>query len=218
LFPGFVKADPAQPVKLLAVGRFSPKLDMPYGYYSLDPGVSDPQPAAVTDGGTTPAALHVVAAMASVNNTDPYTSDSSEMVLPPIKAAGGVTGDAGDSLTAFDPGSLPFGIWAFTGQRSYGTVSFAGTYTPVISSGDYMYTDDRLNVIAGPDGGIAQGVHRARVYPLKDRTGTAVPNAYLIGWEEAANGDYQDYVFILSNVRRPPPLDAGGEAGADAGD
>jgi len=42
--------------------------------------------------------------------------------------------------------------------------------------------------------------HGVRSYPLKDRAGKLVPNAYLVCFEEAANGDYQDYVFTLKNV------------------
>jgi hypothetical protein len=42
--------------------------------------------------------------------------------------------------------------------------------------------------------------HAVRTYPLKDRAGAAVPSAYLVCFEEAANGDYQDYVFTLKNV------------------
>jgi hypothetical protein len=42
--------------------------------------------------------------------------------------------------------------------------------------------------------------HAVRSYPLKDRSGAAVANTYLVCFEEAANGDYQDYVFTLSNV------------------
>ena len=39
-----------------------------------------------------------------------------------------------------------------------------------------------------------------RTYPLKNRAGQLVPNSYLVGFEEAANGDYQDFVFVLENV------------------
>jgi hypothetical protein len=185
------------------------------GFYTLQSVVpSDAQPPAVTDGGATPGWLRPVAVMASTNNTDLDTSDHSEMLFPPLKAPGNT--DAGDRLFSFDPGSEVFGIWAFTGQRSYGTVSFAGGYTPAVTSGDYMYTSDALNIIAAPDGGVLQGVHRARVYPLKDRAGASVENAYLIGWEEAANGDYQDYVFILGNVRAASAsADAAAEADGD---
>ncbi len=44
-----------------------------------------------------------------------------------------------------------------------------------------------------------------RTYPLKDRAGVAIANAYLVCFEEAANGDYQDYVFTLSNVTPVAP-------------
>lgn len=43
-----------------------------------------------------------------------------------------------------------------------------------------------------------------RTYPLKDRAGAAIPNGYLVCFEEAANGDYQDYVFTLYNVKPAP--------------
>lgn len=42
--------------------------------------------------------------------------------------------------------------------------------------------------------------HAVRTYPLKDRAGAAIKDAYLVCFEEAANGDYQDYVFTISNV------------------
>ena len=38
------------------------------------------------------------------------------------------------------------------------------------------------------------------VFPLKDITGAVVPNAYLVGIEEATNNDFQDYVYIIRNV------------------
>jgi hypothetical protein len=47
--------------------------------------------------------------------------------------------------------------------------------------------------------------HAVRTYPLKDRAGVAIANAYLVCFEEAANGDYQDYVFTLSNVTPVAP-------------
>jgi hypothetical protein len=31
-----------------------------------------------------------------------------------------------------------------------------------------------------------------------------VPGSFLIGGEEAKNGDYQDYVFVLTNVKPSP--------------
>jgi hypothetical protein len=55
------------------------------------------------------------------------------------------------------------------------------------------YTEDSKN--AGN-----QTRHAVRTYPLKNRQGMAIANAYLLCMEEAANGDYQDYVFELANV------------------
>jgi hypothetical protein len=39
------------------------------------------------------------------------------------------------------------------------------------------------------------GAHRVKVWKLRDANDAVIPNAYLLGGEEAANGDYQDYVF-----------------------
>ncbi|WP_138475803.1 malectin domain-containing carbohydrate-binding protein [Dyadobacter bucti] len=55
------------------------------------------------------------------------------------------------------------------------------------------YTEDPLNA-GGP------ALHAARVYPMKDRQGVLIPNSYLVCFEDASNGDYQDYVFVLENV------------------
>ena len=55
------------------------------------------------------------------------------------------------------------------------------------------YTEDAKNAANATK-------HAVRTYPLKDRAGTPVPSSYLVCFEEAANGDYQDYVFTLSNV------------------
>jgi hypothetical protein len=44
------------------------------------------------------------------------------------------------------------------------------------------------------------GAHRVKVWKLRDANDAVIPNAYLLGGEEAANGDYQDYVFVLTNV------------------
>ncbi len=74
----------------------------------------------------------------------------------------------------FNPGNEPFGIYGQAG-------------------GATQYSLDALN----------RGVvdHALRVYPLRDRSGNLVPNSYLIGLEEAKNGDYQDALFVLRNVR-----------------
>jgi hypothetical protein len=86
--------------------------------------------------------------------------------------------DAG-SETTFAPPGAPFGI--FTVSETHST-----------------YSEDSKN--AGN-----QVAHAVRSYPLKDRAGAAIPNAYLVCFEEAANGDYQDYVFTLRNVKPAAP-------------
>jgi len=83
------------------------------------------------------------------------------------------TTDAG-SKRSFAPPAGEFGI--FTTSKTHKT-----------------YTEDTKNA--------ANAVkHAVRTYPLKDRAGVAIADSYLVCFEEAANGDYQDYVFTLSNV------------------
>ena len=48
------------------------------------------------------------------------------------------------------------------------------------------------------------GQHRVRAFSLRDAQGSVVPGSFLIGGEEAKNGDYQDYVFVLTNVEPSP--------------
>ena len=75
---------------------------------------------------------------------------------------------------AFDPGFAPFGIYAQ-------------------AAGSTQYSLDGLN---------QNGVqHALRVYPLKDRAGSALPNSFLVALEEAQNGDYQDVLFVVTNVK-----------------
>ncbi|HEY6077518.1 MAG TPA: hypothetical protein VIW29_01865 [Polyangiaceae bacterium] len=83
------------------------------------------------------------------------------------------TTDAG-SKRSFVPPAGEFGIF-----------TTSGTHT--------TYTEDSKNAAN-------QVKHAVRTYPLKDRAGAAIPSSYLVCFEEAANGDYQDYVFTLSNV------------------
>ena len=119
-----------------------------------------------------------VAEMASM--PDAQTSDKARMVLPPVAGA-----------TTFDPGAGSFGVWVYTDQLSQAYDS-GGT----ASNGDYDYSEDGPNAPAN--------VHRFKVYPLKNAVGVTVAGSYLLAVEEAANGDYQDYVFVLSNVTVAP--------------
>jgi hypothetical protein len=121
-----------------------------------------------------PTMRNMVATMASM--ADGQTSDKARMMLPPLTGS-----------TTFDPAAATFGIWVYSDQMS-GKYDTGGTPT----NGDYDYSEDAPNSPAN--------THRTKVYPLKDAAGAVVPNSYLLAVEEAGNGDYQDYVFVLSNV------------------
>ena len=77
-----------------------------------------------------------------------------------------------------------------------GAMSFdpgAATFSIFVQVPDHtVYTDDARNTGAA--------THGSRIYPARDRVGVLIPNAYLVTFEEASNGDYQDYVFLLTNV------------------
>lgn len=50
----------------------------------------------------------------------------------------------------------------------------------------------------------AKIAHTARVFPVTHFQGKAMENSWLIGFEEAANGDYQDALFLIENVQPQP--------------
>jgi len=85
---------------------------------------------------------------------------------------------------SFDPGAAVFGLY---------------TTSPTHTA----FTEDALNTGAGIE------PHSARVYPLVDRTGNAIPNSFLVAFEEASNTDYQDYVFVIRNVLPAQPAGSG---------
>jgi hypothetical protein len=117
---------------------------------------------------------HSMVAGTMAATTDMQTSNGARMVLPPVTGT-----------QAFDPGATVFGLWVFSDQVAAGA-----------GNGDYDYSEDAPNTPAG--------THRTKVYPLKDVTGTPVANSFLIAVEEAGNGDYQDYVFVLGNAKVAP--------------
>jgi hypothetical protein len=121
----------------------------------------------------------VVGTMSQI--TDPQTSDKARMVYPPLKAG---------SMTTFDPGTASFGLWVYSDQK---TQKFGEGGNMV--NGDYDFSQDALNSPAN--------VHRMKMYPLKTGTGL-VADTYLVAVEEAGNGDYQDYVFVMGNVSIAP--------------
>ncbi|MEP6677570.1 MAG: DUF1080 domain-containing protein [Ferruginibacter sp.] len=78
---------------------------------------------------------------------------------------------------SFDPGNAAFGFFATS-----------PTHT--------AFSEDVWNMLYYP----ANAVHATRVYPLKDAAGKLIANTYLLCFEEAKNGDYNDYVFVIKNV------------------
>jgi hypothetical protein len=92
--------------------------------------------------------------------------------------------DAG-AVTTFDPGAATFGVYAESAAN-----------TASLGADGRLYQEDALN----DDQGGVLPVHRVRVYPLKNRAGQPVADTYLVACEEANNSDYQDYVFVVSNV------------------
>ncbi len=78
---------------------------------------------------------------------------------------------------SFDPGNHVFGFYA-TGP----------THT--------AYSEDVWNMLFFP----SNAVRATRIYPLKDSTGKLISNTYLLCYEEAKNGDYNDYVFVVKNI------------------
>ncbi len=74
--------------------------------------------------------------------------------------------------TAFNPGDQVFGL-------------FTSTATHI------TYTEPNLNT------GV---MHAVRVFPVKNLQGETQPQSYLVCFEEATNGDYQDFIFLLKNV------------------
>lgn len=130
--------------------------------------------------GSGPVTLEVVARYGP-EETLPYgffDLDASEAVLHEVGTI--AAEDAQELLppvasggTAFEPGSGTFGVY---GQ----------------ASGKTQYSLDSLNE--------ADLAHALRVYPAKDRDGEPIANSYLVGLEEAENGDYQDVLFVLGNV------------------
>lgn len=110
-----------------------------------------------------------------------YTNTNS-LIRTEVGALSGVFGqhqtlypDVASGNQNFNPGNGIFGIYVLGLQNRL------------------TYTEDALNA-GGP------AIHAVRIYPMKDRQGQPVANSYLVCFEDASNGDYQDYVFVLSNV------------------
>ncbi|HMC01169.1 MAG TPA: DUF1080 domain-containing protein [Flavobacteriaceae bacterium] len=79
--------------------------------------------------------------------------------------------------SSFDPGNDTFGLYA-------------------ISPTHTVYSEDIWNILYHP----THASHGMRIYPVQNKNGVNVKNTYLVCMEEAANGDYNDYVFLIKNV------------------
>jgi len=81
------------------------------------------------------------------------------------------------NVTSYEPGDKTFGFYA-------------------ISPSHTVYSEDIWNILFYP----THAAHAMRVYPVRNKGGEVVKDKYLVCMEEAANGDYNDYVFLVSNV------------------
>jgi hypothetical protein len=79
----------------------------------------------------------------------------------------------GEGQTSFDPGDTAFGIFVKLPKRT-------------------LYSEDQRN---------SDGAKQMHVYPLRSRGGARVPDALLVVVDEDGDGDFQDYVFTLVNVK-----------------
>lgn len=131
--------------------------------------------------GPGPVTLEVVARYGPEEDF-PYGFFTLDAAQPVVQEVGLIAASEAQTLlpvrsageATFEPGNVPFGIY---GQ----------------ASGETQYSLDGLNT-----GNIT---HALRVYPSRDRDGVPILNSFLIGLEEAANGDYQDALFVVGNVR-----------------
>jgi hypothetical protein len=77
-----------------------------------------------------------------------------------------------ESQTSFDPGEVAFGLYLKAGRRT-------------------LHSDAKLN----------DGAAAVRVYPLRSRGRFVVPDAFVAAFDEDGDGDFQDHVFMLWNVK-----------------
>ncbi len=81
-----------------------------------------------------------------------------------------------------------------------GTMSFE----PSVAKFGIWMAPAGVGLLTSNDADGFDGQHRVRAFTLHDAQGAVVPGSFLIGGEEAKNGDYQDYVFVLTNAKPSP--------------
>ncbi|MEO6722996.1 MAG: family 16 glycoside hydrolase [Ferruginibacter sp.] len=78
---------------------------------------------------------------------------------------------------SFDPGNAIFGFYSTSPSHT-------------------AWSEDVWNMLMYP----GHAVHATRIYPVKDTKGILMKATYLVCFEEAKNGDYNDYVFLVKNI------------------
>ena len=104
-------------------------------------------------------------------------------------------------VTSFDPGQSPFGLYTI----------YPGFQNATKDGGlpREVFSEDALNLWDAN----AANRHKVRFFPLRERNGNIVPNAYIVAFEEFDNAfDSNDLVAIVRNVRAAP---AGPEIGLE---
>ena len=136
--------------------------------------------------GSEPVGIQVVArySPASAAPFGYYTKRGAEVVLQQV---GVLTDGLPAAQTLFPP------LASGSGQFTVASKNGFGLYVTTESNSGTLYTEDQYN-----SDGVA---HRARVYRARDRSGSPVPNSFVIGFEEANNGDYQDFLIVITNAR-----------------
>jgi hypothetical protein len=85
----------------------------------------------------------------------------------------------------------------FIAQGSASTDPGMGVFGFYLSSPDHNeYSEDVWNMLYHPD----YAARAARIYPVKNKKGVMLKNTYLVCYEEAQNGGYNNFVFLVKNV------------------
>lgn len=87
-----------------------------------------------------------------------------------------------EGSTEFDPGNQSWGIY---------------TSSPTHDA----FSQDSKNRTLNQTSSKRHAVHACRTYPVRTADGKLLENQFLFCFEEAFNGDYQDYVFLVKNVK-----------------
>jgi hypothetical protein len=125
------------------------------------------------------------------------------------------------------PGQVPFGWYEpskIAGRTTAGTMaqekdphtndksrqlepplaSGSISFEPTVAKFGVWMAPAGVGLLTSNDADGFDGQHRVRAWTLHDAAGAVLPGSFLVGGEEANNGDYQDYVFVLTNVKPSP--------------